>query len=428
MLDFCKNNDIIFEKRRLLISGKKVKKILLATPLLQWYLSHHCEISKIYQIIEFQPKCSFTSFIDTVTKFRILGDKHPDKAIVGDTYKLLSNSSYGSILINKSKHCNINYMKNRHKIMNKVNSLNFKNLDKINNDLYEVETYKKKIVMDNPIQIGFFILQYAKLRMLEFYYDCLSTYLNPKSFDLCETDSDSIYMAISTENLDDSIRDECKDQYFKEIFNSCSDKAKPKWFPRRCCDKHKALDRRETGIFKLEFLGRKMISLCSKSYIIEDENGKQKVSCKGVSKRRLEDPMKNFEEALGNKTVKLATNIGFRSKNNTIYTYSQDKIGFNYFYCKREVLSDGVSTIPLNLTLSPWNEEIELVEQVQHPLSNLFPIKIFHEGITFNSSEHLFHYQLAMHYNRVEISDKILSTPDPVDFFLHFSFFSFFTF
>ena len=220
---------------------------------MQWYLTHYCEISKIYQIIEVQPKSSFTSFIDTVTKFRILGDKHLDKAIVGDTYKLLSNSSYGSILINKSKHCNINYMRNRNKILTKVNSVNFKNLDKIVIDVYEVETYKEKIVMDNPIQIGFFILQYAKLRMLEFYYDCLSIYLNPNSFDLCEMDTNSIYMAISTENLDQSIRDEWIEQYFKEFFHSYLDNEIPKWFPRRCCDKHKALDKRKTGIFKLEF-------------------------------------------------------------------------------------------------------------------------------------------------------------------------------
>ena len=118
---------------------------------------------------------------------------------------------------------------------------------------------------------------------------------------------------------------------------------------------------------------------------------------------------------MNNKTVKLATNVGFRLKNNSIHTYSQDKVGFNYFYCKREVLSDGISTIPLKLTLSPWNEEVELVEQVQHPLSNLFPVKITHEGITFNSSEHIFHYQLAKHYNKQEICKKILLCPDPAD-------------
>ena len=111
-----------------------------------------------------------------------------------------------------------------------------------------------------------------------------------------------------------------------------------------------------------------MISLCSKSYIIEYENGKQKISCKGVSKKGLREPMKKFEDTLYNKSVKLATNVGFRFKNNSIYTYSQDKVGFNYFYCEREVLS----TIPLNLTLSLWNDEIELVEQVQYSLSNFF--------------------------------------------------------
>ena len=56
ILYFCQNNDITFETRRLLTSGKRVKKILIATPLLQWYLSHYCEITKIYQLIEFQPK------------------------------------------------------------------------------------------------------------------------------------------------------------------------------------------------------------------------------------------------------------------------------------------------------------------------------------------------------------------------------------
>ena len=41
--------------------------------------------------------------------------------------------------------------------MTKVNSVNFKNLDKVVNEVYEIETYKKKIVMDNPIQIYLFI-------------------------------------------------------------------------------------------------------------------------------------------------------------------------------------------------------------------------------------------------------------------------------
>ena len=83
MQQYCKENDIKFSHQRLLISGLKAKKILLATPLLQWYLNNHCEIKRIYQLVEYQPLTSFKSFIDTVTMHRIRGDQNPDKAIIG---------------------------------------------------------------------------------------------------------------------------------------------------------------------------------------------------------------------------------------------------------------------------------------------------------------------------------------------------------
>ena len=63
------------------------------------------------------------------------------------------------------------------KVCKFINSPVFKNMNTLGQDLYEVETYKTRISVDTPIQIGFFILQYAKLRMLEFYYDCLNSYL-----------------------------------------------------------------------------------------------------------------------------------------------------------------------------------------------------------------------------------------------------------
>jgi hypothetical protein len=35
---------------------------------------------------------------------------------------------------------------------------------------------------------------------------------------------------------------------------------------------------------------------------------------------------------------------GFRSIDNQVYTYLQERAGFSYFYPKRKVLADGVST------------------------------------------------------------------------------------
>ena len=61
-------------------------------------------------------------------------------------------------------------------------------MNKLGQDLYEVETYKTLISVDTPIQIGFFSLQYAQLKMLEFYYDCINLYLNKNSFELTQSD------------------------------------------------------------------------------------------------------------------------------------------------------------------------------------------------------------------------------------------------
>ena len=78
MQNYCKSNDINFTTRHLLISGQKAEKILLTTLLLLWYLNHNCIITKIYQVIKFQPEKSFSSFIDIVTKNRIIGDQDKD--------------------------------------------------------------------------------------------------------------------------------------------------------------------------------------------------------------------------------------------------------------------------------------------------------------------------------------------------------------
>ena len=44
-----------------------------------------------------------------------------------------------------------------------------------------------------------------------------------------------------------------------------------------------------------------------------------------------------------------ATNRGFLVKNNEVFTYEMRRRGLSYFYCKRKVLDDGVSTTYLDL-------------------------------------------------------------------------------
>ena len=94
MKKYAEANHIMKQPRRSLIGSYKGKKILLTTPLLQWYLAHGLEV-KIYQVIQYWPNDCFKAFGEKVSQARRDGDQDPDQAIIADTMKLLGNSAYG---------------------------------------------------------------------------------------------------------------------------------------------------------------------------------------------------------------------------------------------------------------------------------------------------------------------------------------------
>ena len=67
---------------------------------------------------------------------------------------------------------------------------------------------KSKLNYNLPIHIGFFVYKYAKLRMFQFVYDFLNTYIAKEVFQPCQMDTDSYYFSISGECLEDVIRPE----------------------------------------------------------------------------------------------------------------------------------------------------------------------------------------------------------------------------
>jgi len=78
--------------RRLLVGGLKARQILLATPLLKWYLDHGLKVTKIYQVVEYRQMACFESFVTDVSDARRAGDASPELAIIADTSKLIGNS------------------------------------------------------------------------------------------------------------------------------------------------------------------------------------------------------------------------------------------------------------------------------------------------------------------------------------------------
>ena len=57
---------------------------------------------------------------------------------------------------------------------------------------------------------GLFILQYAKLVMLQLYYNFFKIFCDDTKFELIEMDTDSLYMAISETNIEEIIKPEMR--------------------------------------------------------------------------------------------------------------------------------------------------------------------------------------------------------------------------
>ena len=178
MRQYAVDHDIMSTPRRMLVGSYRGDKILLTTPLLQWYIAHGLVVDRVYQIIEYEPKPCFQNFGDSVSAARRAGDADPDKAIIADTMKLLGNSAYGKTVTNVDRHRDVKYCTEVGTSLSLlVGNKRFRQLDVVTDDAYEVTSNKARVTYDLPLHIGFFVYQYAKLRMLEFYYDFVDRYV-----------------------------------------------------------------------------------------------------------------------------------------------------------------------------------------------------------------------------------------------------------
>ena len=77
---------------------------------------------------------------------------------------------------------------------------------------YEIKERKRTVMTKRPYHCGIAV-HLAELRMLEFCYDFLDKYFSGQDFELCYMDTDSFYLAISGDLLDEIVKAEMKQAY-----------------------------------------------------------------------------------------------------------------------------------------------------------------------------------------------------------------------
>ena len=358
--------------RRQLVAGRKARRILLTTPLLNWYLKHGLVVTKVYQAVEWQFQRCLKKFFMEIASERRQAAQDPSRAAHANKQKLTGTLAYGATLLNKEKFDNIYYVGENEALL-KHNDPKFRSSTYIGDGIYEVHMAHKVMKNDIPKQIGLFVLQYAKLRMLQFYYDCLDRYLDRSDFEMSQMDTDSLYFAVSkydADQLDDlashplipMVKEGLLDEFKSKLYDHCEDDWQPDfaehYFPRQCCAAHNQYDQKTPGLFKLEKSGTGIVGLCSKTYCLQVIGGQEKIAVKGINKSTLSPGVyQQMLDVLQTGDDKMAVNRGFRMHNNNnnckMMTYQECKKAFNYLYCKRFVLKDRIHTKPLDIVLEP---------------------------------------------------------------------------
>ena len=78
---------------------------------------------------------------------------------------------------------------------------------------YEIRGLKRTVMIKRPYHCGTAVYQLAKLRMLEFYYDFLDKFFSRQDFELCYMDTNSFYLVMSGDSLDEIVNPGMKEAY-----------------------------------------------------------------------------------------------------------------------------------------------------------------------------------------------------------------------
>ena len=263
----------------------------------------------------------------------------PNQKILGETAKLVGNAGFGCFIMDVTRHQEVRYEQDESKVARAINSFFFHDLEELSDEVFELKMLEKKIKCDLPIQIGFFVFTYAKLRMLEFYYHCIHAFQDRRDFQYLEMDTDSAYMSLAGDSLEELVKPDKRAEFAA---------VQHQWFPRHDTPSMPPTTSASRAFSKWN--GKETVLWVSIARpTAAGARTATKPAAKGISKR-LNDPQKEvYLNVLQTWQSRSGENRGFRVVDNKVLTYAQHQTGFSYFYPERKVLEDGVSTVPLDI-------------------------------------------------------------------------------
>ena len=143
----------------------------MASTQLKWLLEKGAIVTKLYGVIPAERGRPFKNFTNWVSDERRKGDEDTCYSIIAEAAKTVGNSAYGRTGMNKNKFQKVRFCTEK-QFNREKNNYFFSDAEEYDG-VYEVCSKSRNVKQNIPVQVAFSVLNYAKLRMLEFYYDCI---------------------------------------------------------------------------------------------------------------------------------------------------------------------------------------------------------------------------------------------------------------
>ena len=298
---------------------------------LKLYVQIGLKITKFHRALKFEQDYIYKNYIEFCTEQR---QKNKDEAFF---WKLMVNSLYGKSLEDPRKYNNFEIVNdsNRYRKLNNKPFViqNEKIFYECNNEeececIVGVNKFKNKINLEKPIYLGIAILDLAKYKMYDIWYNDMKN-IDKK---LLFTDTDSFCMSVKTKN----VYDELKKYNWMDFSNFPKDSKyyseENKMIPGKMKDEL-------GGVEILEFVG-----LRSKCYSYKTKDF-EKHSHKGIK------PNKNITHEIYKKVLFEKENFKVKQKyfktiDHEVFTEEIEKIALSSYDDKRIECDDGINTIP----------------------------------------------------------------------------------
>lgn len=310
---------------------------LVHSKLLKFYLDNGMVLVKFNYGYIFEQKPVLKEYVLS----NILKRQKAESPIFINLFKFLNNSLYGKTCENKFKYKKFSVKDPLIGQYGKRNPFMFKSRNWLEiNEKILSEDDVTSITLDKPIQLGFAILEFAKLKMYKFIFDLKREF---KDMELIYTDTDSLMIWFSEEAPEIKM-------LLSPVLQSQLDFEKvPDWFCAKTMYTNK-----QSGLWSLETdkKVKEFIGLRAKCYCIKYTDNTTTLKNKGVvSVAREENENRPLEfddylKCLYQDEDIFIKQVLIRSKMHKISTITQRKLALSSIDEKRATLANKITTIP----------------------------------------------------------------------------------